>query len=94
MVVNNSETWLFICDYTPDIISRALYTPDFDISSWVRPLIKKSGLDPDILKNYRPVSNLPFISKVLEKVEEHIVKHNLHEVYQSAYRKHHSTETA
>jgi len=42
---------------------------------------------------------LPFISKVLEKVvdlqiEEHIAKHNLHEVHQSAYRKHHSTETA
>ena len=47
--------------------------------SRVRPLIKKSGQDPDILKNYRPVPNLPFISKVLEKVvdlqiEEHIVK--------------------
>ena len=24
-------------------------------------LIKKSGLDPDILKNYRPVANLSYI---------------------------------
>ena len=34
----------------------------------IRPLLKKSGLDKEVLKNYRPVSNLSFISKVLEKV--------------------------
>ena len=34
----------------------------------IRPLLKKTGLDSDILKNYRPVSNLTFISKVIEKV--------------------------
>ena len=34
----------------------------------VRPLIKKPTLDPDILKHYRPMSNLPFIAKVLEEV--------------------------
>ena len=34
----------------------------------IRPLLKKQGLDADDLKNYRPVSNLQFISKVLEKV--------------------------
>ena len=33
-----------------------------------RPLLKKPGLDKEVLKNYRPVSNLSFISKVLEKV--------------------------
>ena len=27
------------------------------------PLIKKQGMDPEILKNYRPVANLSFISK-------------------------------
>ena len=34
----------------------------------VRPLLKKSGLDTTEMKNYRPVSNLSFISKLLEKV--------------------------
>jgi hypothetical protein len=34
----------------------------------VRPLLKKPNLDKEKLKNYRPVSNLPFISKILEKV--------------------------
>ena len=37
-------------------------------SSLIRPHIKKHDLDANTLKNYRPVSNLPFISKVLEKV--------------------------
>ena len=37
-------------------------------SAIVTPLLKKSTLDPDILKNYRPVSNLSYISKLLERV--------------------------
>ena len=32
-------------------------------SSIIFPLIKKQGLDPEILKNYRPVANLSFISE-------------------------------
>lgn len=34
----------------------------------VRPLLKKPNLDPSVLSNFRPVSHLPFLSKVLEKV--------------------------
>ena len=34
----------------------------------VVPLLKKPSLDPDLMKNYRPVSNLPFLSKIIEKV--------------------------
>jgi len=65
----------------------------------VKPLLKKAGLDPDNRKNYRPVSNLPFISKVIEKavcsrLSNHLTDHNLYEPLQSAYRPHHSTETA
>ncbi len=68
-------------------------------SALVRPLIKKPTLDPDILRNYRPVSNLAFISKVLEKVvsaqlTSHMRTHGLYEKHQSAYRCYHSTETA
>ena len=33
----------------------------------VKPLLKKPSLDQDDLKNYRPISNLPFLSKVAEK---------------------------
>jgi hypothetical protein len=65
----------------------------------IRPLLKKPDLDKDILKNYRPVSNLPFISKLLERIvasrlDTHLSEHGLLDTYQSAYRKHHSTETA
>ena len=65
----------------------------------VRPFLKKTGLDMNNLKNYRPVSNLPFVSNIIEKVvasriEDHLDKHKLHENRQSAYRSFHSTETA
>ena len=45
----------------------------------IRPLLKKTGLDSDILKNYRRVSNLSFTLKVIEKVvsgrlNEHLIK--------------------
>ncbi|XP_062616028.1 uncharacterized protein LOC134277728 [Saccostrea cucullata] len=57
----------------------------------VRPLLKKSELDKDVYKNYRPVSNLPFVSKILEKVVatrliEHLDKNLLRDPLQSAYR--------
>ena len=65
----------------------------------ITPLIKKPSLDPNNLKNFRPVSNLPFISKILEKVvleqlKNHLGKNNLAEPFQSAYRENHCTETA
>ena len=34
----------------------------------VKPLIKKPSLDPENLRNYRPISNLFFLSKILEKI--------------------------
>ena len=65
----------------------------------ISPLIKKPNLDPNELKNYRPVSNLPFLSKVIEKavsaqLTEHLTRNSLFEPHQSAYRKCHNTETA
>ena len=58
----------------------------------IRPLLKKTGLDSDILKNYRPVSNLTFISKVIEKVISGRL--NDHLINNSLFRDEHSTETA
>ena len=68
-------------------------------SAIVKPLPKKPGLDSEVLKNLCPVSNLSFISKVIEKVVasqllDHMVENRLLESFQSAYRVGHSTETA
>ena len=61
--------------------------------------LKKPSLDKEVLKNYRLVSNLSFISKVLEKVvarrlDDHMLDNNLYSSVQSAYRERHSTGTA
>ena len=73
--------------------------PDIFKSAIVRPLIKKVSLDKNTLKNYRPVSNLSFISKLLEKVVldqllAYLSENNLLNSHQSAYRQGHSCETA
>ena len=44
---------------------RLLSTPKHAV---VISLLKKAGLDVDELKNYRPVSNLTFVSKLVERV--------------------------
>ena len=64
----------------------------------VIPLLKKTGLCL-ISNNYRPISNLPYMSKVAEKCalsqfNPYIEANQLLPVQQSAYRKYHSTETA
>ena len=68
-------------------------------SAIVLPLIKKPGLDPQVLKNYRPVSYLSFLSKLIEKVISpriliHIADNDLIDKFQSVYRCGHSTVTA
>ena len=65
----------------------------------VSPLIKKSSLPPDELKNYRPVSGLSFIPKLVERVvasqlNDRVTSNSLENVSQSAYKQGHSTETA
>ena len=64
----------------------------------VKPLLKKKGLDPQE-KNYCPVSNLPFFSKLVEcatlmQFDKHCREHHLLPDFQSAYRKGYSTETS
>ncbi|KAK5851958.1 hypothetical protein PBY51_023469 [Eleginops maclovinus] len=65
----------------------------------VIPTLKKPGLDPDDPNNYRPISNLPFLSKILERavasqLQHHMSHHELFEPLQSGFRTQHSTETA
>lgn len=51
----------------------------------VKPLLQKKSLDPEVLAKSRPISTLPFISKVVEKVlESHLLdqlqRNNLFEI--------------
>ena len=65
----------------------------------IRPYLKKIGLNADDLSNYRPVTNLSHLSKIMERAMLDQLVPYLEEVgvvphRQSAYRKLHSTETA
>ena len=71
-------------------------------TSWkeaiVDPRLKKSGIDSSF-PNLRPVSNLQFLSKLVERAvfnqtNEHMLKFQLYPLLQSAFRTGHSTETA
>lgn len=65
----------------------------------VTPLLKKPGLDKTVMANYRPITNLSTLSKLLEKlalsrVRPHVLSSGNFSEFQSAYRAGHSTETA
>ena len=84
------------------IVNLCLTTGDFPSScksSIVISLIKKPRLDREMLNKYRPISNLSFLFKVIEKVISirilgHILDNNIVASFQSAYRAGHSCETA
>ena len=64
----------------------------------VHPLLKKPGIDC-IFRNYRPISNLPFLSKLIERmvcnqITQYTGTTGMAEKFQLAYRAFHSTETA
>ena len=63
------------------------------------PLLKKASLDPEIKRNYRPISNLAFLGKVIERaaIKRYVENLTVNELFarsQSAYRQYHSMETA
>ena len=68
-------------------------------SAIISPSIKKQGLDSEILKNYRPVANLSFISTIIEKaiatqIHSHLINNDIVDNFQSAYNAGHGCETA
>jgi hypothetical protein len=84
MIVNQA-----LCDGMPQQFKHSLVTP----------LLKKPNLDAETLANYRPVSNLPFISKIIERMVASRITffmetNELFDQFQSAYRTAHSCETA
>ncbi|KAF7235057.1 hypothetical protein EYD10_18093, partial [Varanus komodoensis] len=65
----------------------------------VRPVLKKASLDPEMATNYRPVANIPFLGKVLERVVTGQLQALLDETdyldpFQSGFRPGYGTECA
>ncbi len=101
-------TWLTkdcleeLLPFITDIINSSLMSgsvPSTLKLSHILPLLKKPKLDRNNLQNYRPIANLSFISKVLERIvaaqlKTYMQSNNLFSDAQSAYRRYHSTETA
>lgn len=85
-----------------NIINTSLKTGVFPTSfkkGSVQPLIKKQTMDREDLSSYRPITNIAFLSKTMERVAatqtiNYLTENNLLAKLQSAYRKFHSTETA
>lgn len=79
-------------------LSEGVMPVDFKEANLL-PLLKGPSMDVEILKHFRPVSNLVYVSKLVEKVVDsqittHMTFNNLHDPLQSSYKKYHSTETA
>ena len=86
--------------YFCDLVNKSMSTGSMEgiKDCVIIPLLKKSGLDPETLKNYRPVTNEVFISKLSEKVVsirlfEHMSLNKLHSKFQHGYKVFHGCET-
>ena len=82
-----------------DLSLSSGYVPQAFKIAVIKPLLKKPTLDPKVLANYRPISKLPLLSKILEKVVSNhlfdfLQESNVYEDFQSGFRANHSTETA
>ncbi|KAJ1104746.1 hypothetical protein NDU88_002155 [Pleurodeles waltl] len=91
-----------ISPYLQTIFNSSLASATFP-ESWkhaeVNTLLKKTTADPNDLKNFRPISLLPFLAKVIEKtvnkqLTNFLEDNNLLDPSQSGFRANHSTETA
>ncbi len=86
---------MYVCMY----VCVCMYT--YFKHAVVQPLIKNLvwNLDPIELANIRPISKLPFLSKILKKIVcsqlmAYLKDHNILEVFQSGFKTLHSTESA
>jgi hypothetical protein len=98
-----------IVDVLDDIVPFLLYLfnrslseghlPASEKRALVFPSLKKPNLDPSLCRNYRPIANLSFLSKTLERLVSlqllpYLEQSGLLPPRQSGFRAHHSTETA
>ena len=88
--------------YITIIVNRSLSSgcfPDSQKTAHIKPLLKKPNLDKEVFKNYRPVANLKYLGKTIERVvssriSDHVRANNLSDAFQSAYKPFHGTKTS
>ena len=95
-----ADNFLDISKRILKIVNKSISTCRFPTSEKIAAVIPglKGSLDPQSLSSYRPISNLSYLSKVLENVilrqlNKHLDRVNALPANQSAYRPLHSTET-
>ncbi|XP_071794571.1 uncharacterized protein [Asterias amurensis] len=95
----------FVDDFVPyvtQLVNASLKSGCFPVllqHALIKPLLKKPNLDRQCLSNYRPVANLRYVGKVLERIvsirlQSFISDNSSHDPFQSAYRAGHGVETA
>ena len=98
--VKDNNIWLasVITNITNASLSEGVMLNQLN-TALVHPRLKKPSLYRHTLKNYRPVSNLPQLSTIFDKViadrlNTHLCNESLTDTFQSAYKRNHSNETA
>ena len=101
-------TWLLkmipgmISPFVKSMVNQSFFegiVPKSWKSAQVTPLLRKPSLDHNVVSSYRPISNMLLLSKlakrlVLNRVMSYLNNSNLFPTHQSAFRRHHSIETA
>lgn len=94
-----SEHVCYFCSYFPPDKLTSAFVPQELKSAVVKTIHKKPGLDAVELSNYRPITNLPLIAKLLERVvasqlQSHVSSNNLDDPFHSGFHTFHNSETA
>uniref|UniRef100_A0A8C1NB80 Reverse transcriptase domain-containing protein n=1 Tax=Cyprinus carpio TaxID=7962 RepID=A0A8C1NB80_CYPCA len=87
-----------VADIIHSSLTSGVVPSSFEVAV-ITPRLKKPGADTNNFAHFRPISNFPFLSKILEtvvasQVNSHLLNNSLFEKFQSGYRPLHSTETA
>ena len=91
-----------VAPYVAQLFNRSMHSGRFPAAfknAFITPIVKKAGMDAGEVGSYHPISNLPVLSKLFERVVarqllNYLQTNNLLPPLQSGFRPGHSTESA